>query len=205
VLSGGFEGVDDICGLGDRKGSCGDDEAGVVVNEVEDLDVAPGPECPVGDVALPALVGSAVEADQRRLRAFLGFGGDEPSPCEDLPDRRDRGTVVTAFGEVPVNGPRAGVETGIDKFLTQPDDRVFDVVGCAVGSRVRTPGLALRSRHRGSGRVAPTPTSSTPHGPGDLPDSSTLEDHRIHHVASQCHPTTHATECPGSSATCRPL
>jgi hypothetical protein len=52
-----MEGVDHIGGLGGDKGPGGDEEAGVVIDDVEDLDLGAIGEGPVGGVGLPALVG----------------------------------------------------------------------------------------------------------------------------------------------------
>lgn len=49
--------VDDVGAGGDGSGDTGDGDPGVVVDDVEDFDVAVIGQAPVGDVGLPALVG----------------------------------------------------------------------------------------------------------------------------------------------------
>lgn len=79
----------------------GDQEPGVVVDDVEDLDVAAPRELPVGDVGLPPLVRLVgLEADERAFGTFLGLGGDEAPPGEDPPDCRWRGGVPVPPPEV---------------------------------------------------------------------------------------------------------
>jgi hypothetical protein len=58
VCGGGFvEAGDDVAGLEHSAGVAGHAESGVVVEDVEDLDVGAVGEWDVGDVELPALVG----------------------------------------------------------------------------------------------------------------------------------------------------
>jgi hypothetical protein len=79
---GGDRGGDagqDVSGLEDLEGVAGQGQAGVVVEQVEDLDLSGVGECPVGDVGLPELVGLVgLEAFPGRARAFLGLGVTRP-------------------------------------------------------------------------------------------------------------------------------
>ena len=74
----GEEGGDDVI-AGDRSVSgAGDQVSRVVVEPVQDLDIAAVRESPVGEVGLPGLVRlGGFEADVRGLRAFLRLRGDE--------------------------------------------------------------------------------------------------------------------------------
>jgi hypothetical protein len=82
------EGGDDVVGVDDAECFGGDAEPGVVVDDVEDLDVVAVGEGPVGDVHLPALVGEfGFEADVGAAGPFVGLGGDEPAGVENSPDR----------------------------------------------------------------------------------------------------------------------
>lgn len=82
--------IDYVSGLDGREGARGQEQAGVIVEHVEDLRVPGAGERPVGDIGLPHLVGQLrFEANQRGARALLGLGDDEPFLFEDPPDRRD--------------------------------------------------------------------------------------------------------------------
>ena len=83
----------------------------------------------MGDVGLPAFVGElGFEAGVRRLRAFVGLGGDEAAGLEDAPDRRGRRCRQTALFEVPVDRRRPGIDTQIDEFFAEGNDGVFVLV-----------------------------------------------------------------------------
>ena len=106
--------ADDVVGVDDPERFGGDAESGVVVDDVEDLDVGVVGEGPVGDVHLPALVGElGNEAGVGAARPFVGLGGDEPAGVEDPPDRRHRRWGVVGAGEVGVDRLGAGVEAGL--------------------------------------------------------------------------------------------
>lgn len=57
VGEGRGDGVDDVGAGGDGSGDTGDGQSGVVVDDVEDFDLAVIGQAPVGDVGLPELVG----------------------------------------------------------------------------------------------------------------------------------------------------
>ena len=52
-----MEGFDHVGGLGGAEGPGGDQESGVVVDHVQNLDVAAVGEGPAGGVALPTFIG----------------------------------------------------------------------------------------------------------------------------------------------------
>ncbi len=79
---GFVEARDDVGSLEDRQSLRSDEQTGVVVDHVEDLDLGPGGEAPVGDVGLPPLVGLVgLEPHERAARTFLRLGDDEPTPA----------------------------------------------------------------------------------------------------------------------------
>src|SRR5215831_1544121 len=73
VLSGGvMKRLDDVGALGGAERPGGDRQPRVVVEHVEDLDVAAVGERPMGGVGLPALVGElGAEAPEARLGPLL--------------------------------------------------------------------------------------------------------------------------------------
>ena len=112
------EDVDDVGGFVDRQRVAGDGQAAVVVDDVEDLDGGAVGEVPVGGVGLPALVGLVgFEADQRRLRAFLRLGGDEPAAGQDPPDRRGGGCGAVAPVQVRGDGRGAGIQPVVEQLF----------------------------------------------------------------------------------------
>ena len=81
----------DVGGFGGHERPGRDQQAGVVVDDVEDLHVGAVGERPVGGVGLPALVGQlGLEPPPRALGPLVGLGGDEPPAGQHPPDRRDR-------------------------------------------------------------------------------------------------------------------
>jgi hypothetical protein len=90
----------------------GNAEAGVVVEDVQDLYLRPVAESPMGDVGLPAfirLVGA--EPLPRRSGSFLWLRDDEPAPAQDPPDRGDRRHRVNPGGhQVRGDGLRTRVQ-----------------------------------------------------------------------------------------------
>ena len=107
-----------------------------------------------------------------------------------------------------MDGARPAVEASINEVLAQPHDLVLDVdrgpIRPGIGpSRAWPDGLVAAVSV--AGELDRHPGLGHPVGPGHLPDTTALEDHRIDHITSQRHPSTHLHECPGSSATWRPL
>jgi hypothetical protein len=69
----------------------------VVVELVQDLDVAPRTQAPMGDVRLPALVGLVgLEADDGAPGPRVRLRGDEAPTVQDPPDGGDRWSVTVA-------------------------------------------------------------------------------------------------------------
>ncbi len=102
-----------------RSGVAGDGQPGVVVDDVEDLDVGAVGEVPVGDVGLPAFVGQvgfeAVQDDRGRL---CGCGVTNPRRVRIRQIVETAGTLVIAgvAGEVGGDGLGAGVEALLGSF-----------------------------------------------------------------------------------------
>lgn len=77
LTGGGVEAVDDVAGADGAECPGGEEEAGVVVQEVENFDRAAVGELPGCGVDLPGLVGElGHEADEGATRALLGLGRD---------------------------------------------------------------------------------------------------------------------------------
>lgn len=118
----------------------------MVIDDVEDLDVAAIGEGPVRDVGLPPLVGLfGFEADIGALGALVGLGGDEAPLGEDPPDRADGGAVPVALVQVERDRRRPGFVALSVEGLADLDDLVLDRLRGAVRSpRPRLePGIAL--------------------------------------------------------------
>lgn len=122
---GGEEGGHD-CGDGDgSERGAGEQVAGVVIEEVQDLGVGPVGQGPVGEVRLPGFVGLVgFEAVQGGLGALLRFGDDEPGGVEDPADRGGRGRAQSFAFEVPGDRDGPGVQSGSDQFTAQVQDPV---------------------------------------------------------------------------------
>jgi len=76
---GFVEGGDDVAGLGRGERAGRDDQAGVVIDDVEDLHDRVAVEVPVGRVGLPAFVGQlGFEANERRAGPLVGLGTMKP-------------------------------------------------------------------------------------------------------------------------------
>jgi len=86
-LSGFIEDLDYIGGLDGRESDRGHDQARVVVDQVQDLDLAAVGEQPVSGVGLPHLIGEVrLEALERRARSLPGLRRNQASPAEHAPD-----------------------------------------------------------------------------------------------------------------------
>jgi hypothetical protein len=82
------EGVHDVLGLDGRVCLGGNEQAGVIVDHVQDLGVLTVGELPVRDVGLPCLIREVCfEADQAAAGSLLWFWDDQASASEDPPDR----------------------------------------------------------------------------------------------------------------------
>ncbi len=84
----------------------------MVVEPVQDLDLGPVGQAPVGEVGLPQLVGrGGLEPDPGAARALTRLGDDEPCRVEDAPDGRGRRDGETLAPQVPADRDRTGVVT----------------------------------------------------------------------------------------------
>lgn len=186
-----FKRVHHVGNASDPEHTGGDDHPGVIVDEVEDLDLRIVFQPPMGDISLPTLVGQCrFETDERVVGTLVRLGVDEPPAGQDAPDRRDRRDLCTALGEMPVDGASSGVEPLISQMLAQDDDFVLDLTRSSVRSRVGS------SRSGGERLIATCPVAGQFHrdpalghsvAPGHLSDASALEHHRVDHVPSQLH------------------
>jgi hypothetical protein len=141
VTGGGLaEAVDDVGGL-ERVADVGaNDEAGVVVELVEDLDVGAVGEGPVGGVDLPAFIGLVgLEAHEGALGPLVGLGGDEAPPDQHPPNGRHRGGSAVAALEVRSDRLGAAVVAGLVEFLSQRHDLVLHRCGDAMWAVLRSP------------------------------------------------------------------
>ena len=158
IAGGGVtEAVDHVGGFEDAAGVGADDEPGVVVDLVEDLDVGAVGQRPVGGVELPAFVGLlGLEADERALRSLVGLGSDEPALGQDPPDRADRRAVPVSSLEMKRDGRRAGLVAGLVEVFADGDDLVFDRRVSPVRVSATVAAIAVRDQRR------PRPRNAAP-------------------------------------------
>src|SRR5205823_4023729 len=117
------EDVNHIAGLNGEEGGGGEVEAGVVVQEVEDLDRGVVLQLPGGGIGLPRLVGRlGLEADERAARSLVRLRRDEAVALQDPPDGGYRGRLREAFGQVMVDGLRTAVVARRDQLGAEPQD-----------------------------------------------------------------------------------
>jgi len=112
VGEGVGERLDDVVAAHGGVGAAGQDEPGVVVEDVEDLRVGVIGEVPVGDVGLPEFVGLVGgEAFPGRAGSFVGLGCDESAFVQDPPNRGYRRRIGDGgvAGQVFGDGGCAGV------------------------------------------------------------------------------------------------
>jgi hypothetical protein len=127
-LGGGQEAEQHIGGLESGQYLGGDQQPGVVVDQVEDLDLAAIGEGPEGEVALPGLVGQVgLEACEGCLGPLVRLGDDEALALEDPADGGSRGQLLEAFGEVVEDGLGAGVEAGRGQLPAELEDGGLDL------------------------------------------------------------------------------
>lgn len=135
-----LQGRDDVgSGVG-HLGGDGQQVAGVVIEEVEDLHAGAVGEEPVGDIGLPTFVREVgFEAGVGTLRSFLRLGSDETCLMEDAADgrdRRDRGAVVA---QMPGDGLSSGIGALSCEVPAQFNDAFPDRHGGALWSGMRCP------------------------------------------------------------------
>jgi hypothetical protein len=139
----------DVGGLEHRERIGGDQEPGVIIDHVQDLDPGVVGEVPVGDVCLPSLVRHlCFEPDERAPWPFLRLGCDEAPTRQDPPDRGDRGDRGLAVTPRQVDRDRVGsrIYPEVEQFLAQPDDLVFELDRGPSGARPRLPRPRFESR-----------------------------------------------------------
>ena len=128
TLAGEVEGLDHVRGLDGEEGIRGQQQPGMVVDQIQDLGVAAAGQLPVGDVELPELVGEGgLEAMEGGLGALAWLRGDLALAAEDPPDGGRRGHLLDQRLEMVGDGASAGVVAGCDQLLAQPQDRGLDV------------------------------------------------------------------------------
>jgi len=104
----------------------------VVIEHVQDLDVGPVREAPVGGVGLPALVRQlGTKAPPGAAGALVGLGDDKAPPGQHPPDRGHRRHLLAGLSppvpeEVVLDRVRPGVEALLAQGLAQCDDLVLD-------------------------------------------------------------------------------
>src|SRR5262245_13990369 len=102
LVSGVAEDSDHVGGAVGRPGGGGDQEPGVIVDDVEDLGAGAAGQLPVSDVHLPSLVRQvSAKPRVRGPGAFLRLRRYQPAPAQHPPDRRHRRHQITAPSQVP--------------------------------------------------------------------------------------------------------
>ena len=97
----------------------------MVVDEVEDLDLARVGEVPLSGIGLPELVGElSLEADEGGSGPFVWLGRDQALALEDAPDGDPRGSLVEAASEVMEDGLRTGIESRRRELGAELEDGV---------------------------------------------------------------------------------
>ena len=184
-----------------RAGGAGDRLAGVVIDDVEDLDMGLVGQPPVGDVGLPAFVGLlGLEADVAATGPFTWLRGDEPAAAQHLVDRRHRGSGAGLLAQVAGDGDRPGVQALLGQLFAQLDDALFDPDPDLPGIAARTAGARLQTRLAliavtGQQRVDPGP--GDPIVPGDLTDRPVLDHNSSNDQAGLGHEdTSRPLDCP---------
>jgi hypothetical protein len=123
-----MEELDHVAGAEGWVGGRAQEQAGAVVEEVEDLDRAAVGELPGSRVDLPGLIRQlGLEADERTLRPLVRLRGDQALALENPPDRGHRGQGLNALGEVVLEGLRTGVVAGCGQLLAELKDRRLDL------------------------------------------------------------------------------
>src|SRR5689334_793196 len=116
----------------------------MIVDEVEDLDLAGVGEVPFGGVGLPELVGQLrLEADEGSLGLFVRLRRDQALALEDAPDGDSRRRLVEAAGEVVEDGLWAGVQAGGGELGAEFEDGVDDGLVDLVRTGSRAVGSGL--------------------------------------------------------------
>jgi hypothetical protein len=119
----------------------------LVVDPAQDLDVAAAGEPPVGEVALPHLVGQVgLEPDVGGFRSLLRFDLGHASSTQGAIDRCRRHGQVVMLAEMPGDRFRPGVKPSSDQFATQLHDQLGGLAQDGSWARVRPPGTGFERR-----------------------------------------------------------
>ena len=204
LVSGAAEDGDHVGGAVGQPGRGGDQEPGVIVDDVEDLGAGAGGERPVGDVHLPPLVRQVrAEPGCRRTAVVLRLRHYQPAPAQYPPDRRHRRHRVAVAGQVPGDRVRPGIQALPGQVLTQRNDLVFDTGGQPGRRGMRPP----RSREQAqipfsavTGQALIHPAARHAMRSGDLPDAQAFQHNGLDHIADQIHRTP-PHRCPRCLAT----
>ena len=95
----------------------------MVVEVVEDLDVAAVGEVPVGGVGLPHLVGQlGLEADEGAAGPLLRLRNDQAVTREDAPDGGHRGSAEAGDPQVVGDGGGTSIVAGVAQLLAEAND-----------------------------------------------------------------------------------
>jgi hypothetical protein len=125
--------------------------------------------------------------------SLMRLGSDEAATLEDAPDGGGRRQIRHPALEVVEDGLGPGIEAGLAQLLTDPDDFRLDLRRCLVGAGSGSP----RARLKGRVPTLPVaceqlvdPEPGNPMTPGELSDTPPFQNHRLHQIARQAHPTT---------------
>jgi len=110
TLSSQEEGLEHVWSPNRSKGNRGETKPRVVVDQVENLDVAAVGQLPVSGVGLPHLIGQfGLKANPGGFRPFLRLGHNQPMGFEDAPDGSLRASDAKAELQVQDDGLGTGV------------------------------------------------------------------------------------------------
>lgn len=143
-LDGGEEGVHHVAASDGPVGGAAEQQAGVVIEPVQDLHVRSVGQAPVSEVGLPGLVGlRGLEPDVGALWAFAGLGSDQPGGVQDAADRGCRRGGESFLPQMPGDRDRAGIGARRDQHLPQLHDPITNPVGDRVRAGQRGPGSGV--------------------------------------------------------------
>jgi hypothetical protein len=190
-----------------HPGVAAHDEAGVVVDLVEDLYLGSIREGPVGDVELPTFVGLiSFEPHETALGTLVRLRSDEAPPAQHPPDRRDRRGLPQAALEMERDRLGTGVMSQFVEFLAHSDDLVLDHSRDPLRTSVRStrprhqPRLALDQK---PSHQHLDPTARDPVVTSHLALRATLANDRCDHQPRHRHdPHPHSEVCTMSRDRC---
>lgn len=125
----------------------GQQVAGVVIEEVQDLDIGAIRQAPVGEIGLPGFVGLVgLEALPGRTRPFMWLVGHQAAGAEDAVDRRVRRDRECLLVKMPGDHRGTGVEPLNHQGLAQLSDSFGDLGAGGVRVAARPSGCGLQGR-----------------------------------------------------------